>query len=191
MREIETKFQGDRQLIMKKYIKVFTLLTAAAICVSICSGCNRTVVEHQFHIDTEYTTEIVEQEVAGALGQLESQLKEMGIKLISSINFDMDNPEDKFSFEISETNTIESLYQQLMNYDKSGVIAIYKPYRIEDGTYGLMQSYLDCISMLEIVIQKPDVQGKIEEMNVQQLSLAAGCYLYENQYFVGVGGEFE
>ena len=144
----------------------------------ILSGCSHTVVEHQFHIDTEYVTETEIRDeiddVSAKLALVAQQIKELKAQ------------SDVTTVETLRSDNIEIVSErELMYYlgksqeekvndliaEKVAVVGI--EFNLEDGAYGYILAWMKCL------IEAYNVILAIPEENLQN----AGIYIDGSTYF--------
>lgn len=120
----------------------------------ILSGCSHTVVEHQFHIDTEYVTETEIRDeiddVSAKLAQVAQRINvlktESGVTIVEDLDV---LPEENNDFEpVSES---ELKYLEKSPKDKAddlikdNVTVVGIEFNLEDGAYGYILAWMKCL----------------------------------------------
>lgn len=130
----------------------------------ILSGCSHTVVEHQFHIDTEYVTETEIRDeiddVSAKLALVTQQINELkeqsGVTIAESLER---LPEENDDFEpVSESDlkTLQMLLEKSPEEKANDLIAgnemlgacatmVGIEFNLEDGAYGYILAWMKCL----------------------------------------------
>ena len=140
----------------------------------ILSGCSHTVVEHQFHIDTEYVTETEIRDeiddVSAKLAQVAQRINvlktESGVTIVEDLDVP---PEENDEFEpVTES---ELKYLEKSPKDKADdliegdVTVVGIEFNLEDGAYGYILAWMKCL------IEAYDVILKIPKENLQNAEI--------------------
>lgn len=138
----------------------------------ILSGCSHTVVEHQFHIDTEYVTETEIRDeiddVSAKLAQVAQQIKELKVQSDVTIVESLSRlPENDKIKTVSEDylmyleKPLEDKVNDLiegneMNEDRICITMVGIEFNLEDGAYGYMLAWMKClIKAYEVILAIP------------------------------------
>ena len=132
----------------------------------ILSGCSHTVVEHQFHIDTEYVTETEIRDeiddVSAKLAQVAQRINvlktESGVTIVEDLDV---LPEENNDFEpVSES---ELKYLEKSPKDKAddlikdNVTVVGIEFNLEDGAYGYILAWMKClIEAYKVILTIPE-----------------------------------
>ena len=124
----------------------------------ILSGCSHTVVEHQFHIDTEYVTETEIRDeiddVSAKLALVTQQINELkeqsGVTTVKTLVVQPENDEIKtvteseFEFDLKPLlkKTPEDKADDLI---KDNVTVVGIEFNLEDGAYGYILAWMKCL----------------------------------------------
>ena len=166
----------------------------------ILSGCSHTVVEHQFHIDTEYVTETEIRDeiddVSAKLAQVAQQIKELkkqsGVTIAESLER---LPEENDDFEPVSEDKFESGLKPLlkkslkekaddliegneMTDDRTCVTMVGIEFNLEDGAYGYILAWMKCLFEaynVILIIPKDDLQNAVIGIGVD----GSECYKVE------------
>ncbi|OUN74578.1 hypothetical protein B5G12_05440 [Faecalibacterium sp. An58] len=141
--------------------KCMALLLTGMLSVSALSGCNRTIIEHQFHTNTEtnteYITEIIESGSPIEIQNLEKLLNEHGIKLIITINNMQSFPQDAQG----DINNISITQDDFVNWlDKPSVeYCLYKEFDPSTKALDFVNGLLNHTNMIyQAFLQLTDEQ---------------------------------
>lgn len=158
----------------------------------ILSGCSHTVVEHQFHIDTEYVTETEIRDeiddVSAKLALVTQQINELkeqsGVTTVKTLVVQPENDEIKtvteseFEFDLKPLlkKTPEDKADDLI---KDNVTVVGIEFNLEDGAYGYILAWMKCL------IEAYNVILKIPEENLQNAVIYIGVSDGSTCYKVG------
>ena len=155
----------------------------------ILSGCSHTVVEHQFHIDTEYVTETEIRDeiddVSAKLALVTQQINELkeqsGVTIAESLER---LPEENDDFEPVSEDKFESEFKPHLEKPLDGkandlitgnemaggacVTMVGIEFNLEDGAYGYILAWMKCL------IEAYNVILKIPEENLQNAVIYIG-----------------
>lgn len=135
----------------------------------ILSGCSHTVVEHQFHIDTEYVTETeIRDEIDDVSAKLAlvaqriNVLKEQsGVTIVETLGVLPENGEFEPVFEDELKYLEKSPEDKADDLIEDEVTVVGIEFNLEDGAYGYILAWMKCL------IEAYDVILEIPEENLQ------------------------
>ena len=131
----------------------------------ILSGCSHTVVEHQFHIDTEYVTETEIRDeiddVSAKLAQVAQRInvlkEQSGVTIVETLGVLPENGEFEPVFE-SELKYLEKSPKDKADdliEDEVTVVGI--EFNLEDGAYGYILAWMKClIEAYNVILAIPE-----------------------------------
>lgn len=158
----------------------------------ILSGCSHTVVEHQFHIDTEYVTETEIRDeiddVSAKLAQVAQQIKELKIQSGVTIAESLERlPEENDEFVPVSEDEFESQLKPLLEktldqkvkdlikgneMTSTHVTMVGIEFNLEDGAYGYILAWMKClIEAYEVILTIPEDHP---EENLQNAVICIG-----------------
>ena len=141
----------------------------------ILSGCSHTVVEHQFHIDTEYVTETEIRDeiddVSAKLAQVAQQIKELKVQsdvtIVETLGKLPENDkfvpvsEDEFESQLKPLleKTLDQKVKDLIKGNEmtsTHVTMVGIEFNLEDGAYGYILAWMKClIKAYEVILAIP------------------------------------
>lgn len=139
----------------------------------ILSGCSHTVVEHQFHIDTEYVTETEIRDeiddVSAKLAQVAQQIKELkarsGVTTVETLGWlhwlpdEIETVSEDYLMYLEkplEDKVNDLIEGNEMNEDRICITMVGIEFNLEDGAYGYMLAWMKClIKAYEVILAIP------------------------------------
>ena len=140
----------------------------------ILSGCSHTVVEHQFHIDTEYVTETEIRDeiddVSAKLAQVAQQIKELkarsGVTTVETLNWlhwlldeieTVSEDDLKMHLKKSLKEKADDLIAGNEMADGVCVTMVGIEFNLEDGAYGYILAWMKClIEAYNVILTIPE-----------------------------------
>lgn len=144
-----------------------SILLAGTLSASILTGCSKTIIEHQFHTNTEYVTEyitkteyitvpeIIEVEVTAAekIERIEELLSNHEINLYISLNTFMPTPEDILAptLDISVTDIDSEKFSSWIDTTEpwGSSFAIYSEYAYDYENFNLHEYVINWLELLD------------------------------------------
>lgn len=141
----------------------------------ILSGCSHTVVEHQFHIDTEYVTETEIRDeiddVSAKLAQVAQQINvlkaQSGVTTVETLGVLPENDEFQTVLESELKPLLEKSPEEKANEMAGGDCAtmVGIEFNLEDGAYGYILAWMKCL------IEAYDIILRIPKDNLQNAAI--------------------
>ena len=136
----------------------------------ILSGCSHTVVEHQFHIDTEYVTETEIRDeiddVSAKLAQVAQQIKELKAQSdVTTFELLRGLPENNEFVTVTESvfeSDFKPLLKKTLNEKADDLIKekltmVGIEFNLEDGAYGYILAWMKClIEAYNVILTIPE-----------------------------------
>lgn len=138
----------------------------------ILSGCSHTVVEHQFHIDTEYVTETeirdeiddVSAKLALVAQQINVLKAQSSVTTVETLNWlkndeivPVSESELKMFLEKSPEEKANELIEGNKMFDGACATMVGIEFNLEDGAYGYILAWMKClIEAYDIILTIPE-----------------------------------
>ena len=162
--------------------KFLALLLSGMVLTGCLSGCNRTIIEHQFHTDTEYVTEVIEAESSSSdtLKRMEALLSEHGIGLNISVGTSYATSD--LNSDLLSTTVDQNEFSQWVKKAYAGKppFYVYKEYTSEEFN---LHEYINI--WLELVDMYYDALEALTDEEWEKLSSVCG-----ESAGVVIGGHF-
>ena len=162
--------------------KCVALLLSGMLFAGSLSACNRTIIEHQFHTNTEYVTEVIEAESSSSdtLKRMESLLSEHGIGLNINVGTSYATPD--LNSDLLSTTIDQNEFSQWVKTANAGKspFYVYKEYTGEEFN---LHEYINI--WLELVDMYYDALEALTDEEWEKLSSVCG-----ESAGVVIGGHF-
>ena len=158
----------------------------------ILSGCSHTVVEHQFHIDTEYVTETeirdeiddVSAKLALVAQQISVLKAQSGVTVVETLEWLPENDEIesvlesdlKMHLEKSPEEKANDLIEGNEMFDGACATMVGIEFNLEDGAYGYILAWMKClIEAYNVILTIPEDDLQNAEIYID----GSECYKVE------------